>query len=145
MKTYLTLLLLSCSILAFGQKNNEKLKALKIAHITNEVNLTPDEAEKFWPIYNRFEAKKQELKARENKSRQRAKSKSSFTETEAKTFIKNMLKNENLKLSQRKNFVIELQDILSAKKILQLLEAERSFRFKMINEFKGRMKPRGKR
>src|SRR5215831_10231735 len=32
------------------------LQALKIAFITKRLNLSPEEAEKFWPIYNRYSA-----------------------------------------------------------------------------------------
>jgi len=30
----------------------ERLKSMKVAYITQELNLTPAEAEKFWPVYN---------------------------------------------------------------------------------------------
>jgi len=32
----------------------EKLKALEIAYITKQLNLTPEEAEKFWPVFNKY-------------------------------------------------------------------------------------------
>ncbi len=34
--------------------NREKIKAQKIAFFTQELNLTSDEAAKFWPVYNSF-------------------------------------------------------------------------------------------
>lgn len=33
---------------------DEKINTVKIAYITNQLNLTPAEAQKFWPIYNRY-------------------------------------------------------------------------------------------
>jgi len=39
----------------------EKIKVEKIAFITEELSLTPAEAEKFWPTYNEFEKKKFEI------------------------------------------------------------------------------------
>ncbi|MEY4504357.1 MAG: hypothetical protein RL154_651 [Pseudomonadota bacterium] len=32
----------------------QTIDALKVAYITKELNLTPDEAQKFWPVYNGF-------------------------------------------------------------------------------------------
>lgn len=32
----------------------EKLEAIKVAYITKELNLTADEAQKFWPLYNQY-------------------------------------------------------------------------------------------
>lgn len=44
----------------FGANRNEcdwqdKMRVEKIAYLTAEMNLSPDEAEKFWPIYNNME------------------------------------------------------------------------------------------
>jgi Spy/CpxP family protein refolding chaperone len=39
-----------------GDKRSQ-IKALKVAYITTELNLTSDESSKFWPIFNAFEDK----------------------------------------------------------------------------------------
>jgi flagellar biosynthesis component FlhA len=66
--------LLFAFLLMFGIKmraqNGNRLEALKIAYITNKLNLSPEEAQKFWPIYNQYalELKVARLKAINNKS-----------------------------------------------------------------------------
>jgi len=35
-------------------KGNDDINTVKIAYLTNQLNLTPEEAQKFWPIYNRY-------------------------------------------------------------------------------------------
>jgi len=35
-------------------KKQEDIEALKVAFITKELALTPDEAQKFWPVYNQY-------------------------------------------------------------------------------------------
>src|SRR5690606_18064590 len=62
MKKYLTLAILFLSAsLSFAQPGNEsrkeKIESLKIAFITTELELTPEESEKFWPLYNEMELK----------------------------------------------------------------------------------------
>jgi len=48
------------TVAAFAQDNeNQKpeggrLEALKIAYITKQLNLTPEEAQRFWPVYNQY-------------------------------------------------------------------------------------------
>lgn len=32
----------------------QTIEALKVAFISKELNLTPDEAQKFWPVYNQY-------------------------------------------------------------------------------------------
>lgn len=65
MKKYLlivTLLLGSFSI-AVAQENQagedltkqEKIKALYVAYVTQQLKLTPEEAQKFWPVHTQFE------------------------------------------------------------------------------------------
>ena len=36
-----------------GGKDN-KLEAIKIGYLTHKLNLSPDEAQKFWPLYKRY-------------------------------------------------------------------------------------------
>lgn len=51
-------------------QNGNRLPALKIAYITNKLNLTPEEAQRFWPIYNQYsvELNVTRLKAGNNQS-----------------------------------------------------------------------------
>ena len=65
MKKYiliLTLLLGSLSM-AFAQETQpadeitrqEKIRSLYVAYVTQQLQLTPDEAQKFWPVHTQFE------------------------------------------------------------------------------------------
>ena len=38
-----------------SEKKQQDIEALKVAFITKELDLTPDEAQKFWPVYNQYE------------------------------------------------------------------------------------------
>ncbi len=51
------LLLLTCfafTILIGVAQNGKNLVALKIAYITKRLDLSPEEAQKFWPYYNQY-------------------------------------------------------------------------------------------
>ncbi len=37
-----------------SEKKQQDIEALKVAFISKELELTPDEAEKFWPVYNQY-------------------------------------------------------------------------------------------
>src|SRR4051812_46823678 len=43
-------------------KVREKMEAARIALITNRLGLTPEQAEKFWPVYREFAQKRQEIR-----------------------------------------------------------------------------------
>jgi Skp family chaperone for outer membrane proteins len=61
----LTLLLSSFSF-AFAQEEDltrqEKIQALYVAYVTQQLQLTPDEAQKFWPLHTQFEADLKNIK-----------------------------------------------------------------------------------
>ena len=42
-------------------KVKQKIQAARVAYITDQLALTPEEAEKFWPIYREFSEKRQHL------------------------------------------------------------------------------------
>jgi lipase chaperone LimK len=42
------------------EKRQQKIQALYVAYITQQIGLTPEEAQKFWPVHAQYEA---ELKA----------------------------------------------------------------------------------
>ena len=46
-----------------GQTTNrrEQIESQKVALITKQLNLTVEEAQKFWPVYNEFQQKKEEI------------------------------------------------------------------------------------
>jgi hypothetical protein len=44
-------------------KKEERIKALYVAYITRELNLTPDEAQKFWPVHAQYEAELKTINA----------------------------------------------------------------------------------
>ncbi len=54
MKRVLLLISFTVSFLLGVAQNGERLEALKIAYITKRLDLSPEEAQKFWPIYNQY-------------------------------------------------------------------------------------------
>ena len=48
--------------------NGARLEALKIAYITKKLNLTPQEAQRFWPVYNQYAADMKEVRKNANQA-----------------------------------------------------------------------------
>lgn len=61
MKIRITLCLIFCIGTLYAQ-NGERIRAAKVAFITNQLDLTVEESQQFWPIYNEMESKVQEIK-----------------------------------------------------------------------------------
>ncbi|NRD19744.1 hypothetical protein HNV08_06760 [Winogradskyella eckloniae] len=138
-KTLLTIVItLFISVSAFAQRlDRAKLKTLKIAHLTEQLDLTEAEAQKFWPVYNANEDAKSKLREQSSKRRQEKKA-DELSESEAKSLLLEMEKIEKQKVELQSQLLNQLLEILPAKKIIKLYQAERSFRQKMFDEYKKR-------
>jgi Spy/CpxP family protein refolding chaperone len=101
------------------------------------MDLTKDEAQKFWPIYNANEKAENKLRQKTNENRKII-NPNDLSESEAKTMLKDMIEIEKEKVALRSKLLNDLLEILPAKKIVALIKAERSFRRKMVEEFKER-------
>lgn len=47
---------------AGAQRKQGSVEAIKIAYYTKKLNLTPEEAQKFWPIYNMYFAEVRQIR-----------------------------------------------------------------------------------
>jgi len=93
-----------------GEKGNGgRLEALKIAYLTKKLNLSTEEAQKFWPIYNQYmnEIRTTRIDARQNK------------EGEIPT--------EEKLLNIRKKYNGEFNKALSSEKVNTFFKAEKEF------------------
>lgn len=135
------MLLCECSYAqnTFFQKKKEQIKALKIGYITNELDLTSDEATKFWPLFNAFEDRQQEIRQQKLKNylaQLEGETLTNLSEKEAQNLL-NQLENTEEDLFQiRKKFVLNLKTILPASKILKLKRAETQFSKKLLQQYR---------
>lgn len=136
---YLLVFIVCFSTNIFAQElKKEQIKAAKVAFITNELNLTPTEAEKFWPIFNAFEEKQHGI--RKNKLKgfldRNDNDLDKISEKEAATLIADMEKNEEELYGLRKKFITSLKGIIPSVKILKLKKAEENFSRKLLRQYK---------
>lgn len=141
-KNLVILFLCLFSLNAFTQNKEEhdkKIKALKIAFITDNLDLTNTEAQKFWPIYNTFEEQMSTLRDESYELRKTI-DYSSLTENQAKQIIADF-KSTNAERSRLYDtFISDLLKIISAKKVVLLKKTEDDFKRKMFEEYRNRRK-----
>lgn len=123
------------------RKKKEQIKALKVAFITYELALTSDEATKFWPLFNAFEEKQQEIKKQKLKGYLKRVDDGSFdnlSEKEATTMLAQMESTEDELYQLKKKFISNLKDVISPIKILKLKKAEENFNRKLLQQYRDR-------
>jgi Spy/CpxP family protein refolding chaperone len=135
-------LLISFSFYAQGERMKEKkeqIKAMKVAFLTTELNLTPNEAEKFWPIYNTFDDKQFELRHKKMKGSFRKMNDDELdklSEKEATALLNQIESNEEELFQLRKKFSSNLKEVLPAVKIIKLKKAEEDFNRKLLQQYR---------
>ena len=122
-----------------GQQQ-ERIKALKTAHITNALDLTPDEAQKFWPLYNANEEKIETLRKTERTEARKMMTGGfdNMTDEQANQLLDRMMALKQQELNLNKELVGSLKGVLSPKKILKLHRAEEAFKRKLLDEIRSR-------
>jgi hypothetical protein len=140
MKKIITILLLFCFASNFAQNNTkmERLKSLQIAFISNKLDLTTQEAEKFWPIFNQFENRQIELRKQKRLIMFNLKNASGISDKEMMKMIDDSENIETDIQNNRKNFVRNLQGVISPQKILLLKQADEDFKKTLLKQFKQR-------
>ncbi|MQP24296.1 sensor of ECF-type sigma factor [Flavobacterium sp. LMO8] len=141
-KILFPIIFLLVTSLSFSQgfkEKREKVKALKVAYITEQLDLTTDEAQKFWPIYNAFDEKQSELrheKMRAILDRFKPGNVDKLSEKDASNSLIQMEKIEEDLFNLKKKFIKDLQSVISAKKIIKLKKAEEDFNKELIKQIK---------
>lgn len=122
---------------AQNQDRRDRIKSLKIAFITEKLNLAQTEAQQFWPIYNAFEDANAQLR-KETRMERADFNIDNLTDAEANNILDSMLNSETEKLELRKKFLKDLKTVLPAKKIILLKLTEDQFNRRMLQEMQKR-------
>lgn len=144
MKNILLIALLFTS--AVYSQGGDRIKAFKTAHITNALDLTSAEAEKFWPVYNAHETKMTAIRRRERREIfQVVKGNmDGLTEKEADDLIEKGIQFKTTELQYFKDLVQNLRGVIPSKKIVRLRKAEEEFKRILLERMRNRQKKRDK-
>ena len=140
MKKLMIMLFLATLGMNAQDRKFEEIKAHKTAFITEQVNLTSTQAEKFWPIYNKHEQEVMALRKTqlEGFKSLRNKNVDDLSETKAKAML---LKHGQVKAQLTKKMVqliSLLEGVITPQQTIKLLMAEEGFKKRLLKRFRGR-------
>ena len=118
-------------------QDDDQIKKMKISFFTDQLNLSTKEAQDFWPVYNFHNDKYDELK--ENNWRgivKRLKKVDELSESEAAQLLADYRDYKRLRYKYREDFIKDLKEVISDKKIMQLKHAEYEFDKKLLNRYR---------
>lgn len=119
----------------------ERIKAAKVAYLTRELNLTPEEAEKFWPVYNQYNEQREDLRDRIRDLMEESRIRGYSSDDKANAALDEMLSIRERELQLERNFRKSMQGILPSRRLVALHQAEREFQKELIRRLQDRREP----
>ena len=149
MKKLLVILLIFLQGAAFAQEklSEEKRKEFesqKIAFFTQELDLSPEEAVKFWPLYNEMGKKMRETEGEMRKKAREVKDAKNVSEEVYKQAIMDMLACDQKMQAIKKEYYQKMLQVIPASKLWKLSEAERKFHRQLFERLKREPGPKPK-
>ena len=122
---------------AVDPKVKEKVQLAHIAYITEQLALTPDEAEKFWPIYREFAEKRRGIR-QELREMKKNPDPNKTQDQIDKELVDKQFDVKQKELNLEKDYSGRLLKVISAQKLRTLPEAERRFRQMILDQIQRR-------
>jgi hypothetical protein len=141
----LTLILMLCNLtLALNAQERkgreeyiEKFRSMKIAFFTERLELTPGEAEIFWPAYNEYEKEKREIsRHRHFRHRNIDEQLENMTDEEAEKKVDEMMEGRKKEVQLSTAFHEDLKKIFPPKKVMRFYITEIQFREYMLRKIR---------
>ncbi|MEQ9262745.1 MAG: hypothetical protein RLP14_06260 [Owenweeksia sp.] len=146
-KLRLLLLILPLAFIAKAQKpenSNARIEALRAQFITEKLDLQPEEAQQFWPIYNQYRNELDKIQGNRLKElshrRQGDKPIEDMTDSEAEKLILEELNRQRKLLDLREAYYSKFKAVIPIQKVALLYKAEMEFKKKLIHHLSGRHK-----
>ncbi len=111
----------------------EKVQALKVAFITKRLSLTPAEAQVFWPIYNEYQEKRDNLRKQAQEDRKKVREQADkLTDEELQKLADSEIEFRKNDVALQAEMHEKLKKILPARKLALLYVAEEDFKKELI-------------
>ena len=111
-------------------RGRERIRAAHAAYVTQRLELTPEEAEKFWPVYREYNEKRRAIRQQLRDARR-----SDMGETK---LLDLDLKVKQQELDLEKEYTDRLQKVISPGKVVKLRQAELDFRKLVLRQIQQR-------
>lgn len=126
-----------------AEERREDIEAMKIAFLTRRLNLTPDEAKKFWPVYNQFSDELKSIRENRNKAaRDTRENLDNLSDKEIEKMVDGEIAFRQQELDLLKKYNGQFKQSLPMKKVAQLYRAEEDFKKELLERIKERREQR---
>ncbi|HEY4798337.1 MAG TPA: Spy/CpxP family protein refolding chaperone, partial [Bacteroidia bacterium] len=113
----------------------EKVESMRIGFLTQKLDLTPEEAQKFWPVYNEFHKKREELHKKHREEIKDSKDNfDSLSDKQIEAIVDNEMVFRQKNLDLEKEYHSKFKAVLPIKKVAKLYRAEDQFSHHLLDQ-----------
>lgn len=130
MKTKIYILTFFMTLLAFplAAQNGQDVESVRIAFLTRRLQLTPEEAKVFWPVYDAYQAENKEIKRSLRLEKRNAReSFAEMSDKEVEEVVERMVDLKRRELDVFLKYHEQFKSVLPIKKVAKLYKAEQEF------------------
>lgn len=139
MKTFIITLFLAASLLGSAQGPSpqamEKIEAARIALISERLALSPEQAEKFWPIYREFGNKRKEISREFNQARRQF-DPNFASDEENKKMLEMATQVKERQLTLEKEYSQRILNVITTRQLNNLRKAENDFKEMLLKRIR---------
>lgn len=130
--------LLTVSTFAQKGEKHERIEALRTAYLAQELEMSSEDAQRFWPIYNSYDKEAHELKKLERKVKDIYKSDEDLTKDVARETLEDLKRyykqSEVLKNKLIDDLLAEFDPIF----VLKFKKADYKFRLELLKKYRNK-------
>ncbi len=118
-------------------ERREKIEAMKVAFLTQQLDLSSREAQQFWPVYNEYQDKLEALRQQRRKDR-KASTSDALSDKDAEALLDQELAFRQQEIDLQKTYYQRFKAVLSVRKTLKLMRSEEEFKRVLLEQIKGK-------
>jgi len=122
----LLLFLFSSGAFAQNREAMKKIESARIALITERLGLSPEQAEKFWPVYRQYNMERREIRKEFRDARQGVDIRN-LTEEQSQQLVDKSMDMKQKELNLEKEYSKRLSQVISTQQLFKLKNAEKDF------------------
>lgn len=119
------------------EDRRDNIEAMKIAFLTKKLDLSPEEAQQFWPVYNQYTDKLQEIRKKRRMDNKEAKHNfDEMSDKDVEQAVDNEIVFRQKELDLQKEYHSKFKAVLPIKKVAKLYQAEEQFKRVLLDKLR---------
>lgn len=114
------------------EDRKEQIERLRVAFISEELNLSTEEAQVFWPVFNTFQDQRRQLDRDIRRSIRQLEEKAPLSEQDVLHLNKKVSENRRSIIRIEEQLIIDLMPILGPERTLKLMRIESEFKKRIL-------------